>query len=410
MKKRKKNIWILSIVALIIIIVIILKVSLNKKGESVTLGRASITDITERIPANGKIKPVTEIKISPDVSGEIVELNVDEGDEVHKGDLIIKIRQDIYISLRDRAEASLNSVKAQYIQQTAQFEQAQLDFKRNKVLYEKKAISTQEYEKSNANYAMAKGQLDAAEFNIASAEASLKEAEENLLKTTIYSPIDGIVSSLSVEKGERVVGTSQMAGTEMLRIADFNKMEVAIDVNENDIIRIEEGDTAIIDVDAYPGKTFKGTVTKIANSAKNVNAGNDQITNFEVKVEILPDSYRDLSLGGKIPFRPGMSASVEIETVKKTGILSIPLQSVIVRDNIEFDEKGIGKSGEYVFLYDKGSSTVKAEKITTGIQDLNNIEILSGNISDSTVIVTGPYNMITKILNDGTKVVPINKL
>lgn len=388
----------------------VLNVSLKNKGVGVTLGKAAITDITERIPANGKIKPVTEIKISPDVSGEIVELNVDEGDEVHKGDLIIKIRQDIYLSLRDRAEASLNSVKAQYLQQTAQFKQAELDYKRNRILYEKKAISTQEFEKSNASYAMAKGQLDAAEFNIKSAEASLKEAEENLLKTTIYSPIDGIISSLSVEKGERVVGTSQMAGTEMMRIADFNKMEVAIDVNENDIIRISEGDTAIIDVDAYPGQDFKGIVTKIANSAKNVNANTDQITNFEVKVEILPDSYKDLSISSRIPFRPGMSASVEIETIKKMNILTIPLQSVIVRDNIEFDEKGIGKSGEYVFLYDKGSSTVKAAGITTGIQDLNNIEILSGEISDSTVIVTGPYNVITKILNDGTKVVPINKL
>ena len=270
MGKRRKGIrYTLSTAAVIVAAVVLYALFRTDKGEPVVISRPARETIIEKIPANGKIRPVTEVKISPDVSGEIVELNVEEGDRVQKGDLIIKIRQDVYISLKDRAEASLNSTRAQYRQQKASFDQAEQNYNRNLDLYEKRAISLQEFEASTAEYEMASEQLKAAEFNIESATASLREAEENLTKTVIYSPIDGIISSLSVEKGERVVGTSQMAGTEMLRIADFNMMEVLVDVNENDIIRITKGDTADIDVDAYPGRTFKGVVTQIANSAKN---------------------------------------------------------------------------------------------------------------------------------------------
>lgn len=347
--------------------------------------------IIEKIPANGKIRPVTEVKISPDVSGEIVELNIQEGDYVNAGDLIIKIKQDVYISLKDRAMASLNASKAQYRLQQARFNQAEQNLKRNKILHDSKAISAQEFESITAEYDMAKEDLKAAEFNVQSATASLNEAEENLLKTTIYSPINGIISVLNVEKGERVVGTSQMAGTEMLRIADFGNMEVLVDVNENDIIKVSLGDTAEIDVDAWPGQLFKGIVTKIANSAKNLSSTSvNDVTNFAVTIEILKDSYTRLLEKNPIPFRPGMSASVEIKTETKDNVLMLPLQSVT--------------ADESVFVYDRISGTVKKIAVKTGIQDIDNIEITDGITSDSLLIVTGPYGIITNTLNDGMAV------
>lgn len=395
MKKKNKSIRTLIILAAAVAVAAVLYGILHRDtGIPVTVSRPSKGLIVEKIPANGKIHPVTEVKISPDVSGEIVELNVDEGDRVSKGDLIIKIRQDVYISLRDRAEASLNSTKAQYQQQKAGFVQAEQNYLRNRQLYGQGAISLQEFQASTAEYEMAREQLKAAEYNIESASASLAEAVENLTKTVIYSPIDGIISSLSVEKGERVVGTSQMAGTEMLRIADFNMMEVLVDVNENDIIRISLNDTADIDVDAYPGRTFRGIVTQIANSAKNLTgttASVTDVTNFEVKVRILPESYKDLLAVDPIPFRPGMSASVEIETDRKEGVVTVPLQAVT--------QEG------FVFLYDSTASCVKAVKVTTGIQDIGDIEITSGLPSpDSVWIVTGPYGTVSKMLEDGMKV------
>lgn len=395
MKKKNKSIRTLIILAAAVALAAVLYGILHRDtGIPVTVSRPSKGLIVEKIPANGKIHPVTEVKISPDVSGEIVELNVDEGDRVSKGDLIIKIRQDVYISLRDRAEASLNSTKAQYQQQKAGFVQAEQNYLRNRQLYGQGAISLQEFQASTAEYEMAREQLKAAEYNIESASASLAEAVENLTKTVIYSPIDGIISSLSVEKGERVVGTSQMAGTEMLRIADFNMMEVLVDVNENDIIRISLNDTADIDVDAYPGRTFRGIVTQIANSAKNLTgttASVTDVTNFEVKVRILPESYKDLLAVDPIPFRPGMSASVEIETDRKERVVTVPLQAVT--------QEG------FVFLYDSTASCVKAVKVTTGIQDIGDIEITSGLPSpDSVWIVTGPYGTVSKMLEDGMKV------
>ena len=394
--KRKKNKGLkrlLAAVAVILVAAVVYAVLRQDKGETVTVARPSLGTIVERIPANGKIHPVTEVKISPDVSGEIIELNVEEGDRVSRGDLVIKIRQDVYISLRDRAAATLNATKAQYEQQKASFTRAEQNYLRDKQLYGRKAISLQEFQASTAEYEMARGQLDAAEYNIESAAASLDEAEENLIKTVIYSPIDGIVSSLSVEKGERVVGTSQMAGTEMLRIADFDMMEVLVDVNENDIIRISKGDTADIEVDAYPGRKFKGVVTQIANSAKNL--GNTtsltDVTNFEVKVRILPGSYSDLLASDHIPFRPGMSASVEIETERRDSALTVPLQAVTPNG--------------CVFIYDRTTSTVRKTAVTTGIQDIGHIEVLSG-LNDTVEIVTGPYSTISKILKDGTEVRP----
>ena len=398
MKKKKNKALrnILAAVAVILAAAIIYAVLGQENGEPVTVAVPSTGTIVERIPANGKIHPVTEVKISPDVSGEIIELNVEEGDRVSRGDLVIKIKQDVYISLRDRAAATLNATRAQYQQQKASFTQAEQNYMRNKQLYGQKAISLQEFQASTAEYEMAREQLNAAEYNIESAVASLDEAEENLTKTIIYSPIDGIVSSLSVEKGERVVGTSQMAGTEMLRIADFDMMEVLVDVNENDIIRISKGDTTDIEVDAYPGRIFKGVVTQIANSAKNLGSTTTaltDVTNFEVKVRILQESYADLLTSDPIPFRPGMSASVEIETERKDGVMTVPLQSVT--------------PDGCVFVLDRTSSTVRKVEVTTGIQDIGNIEILSGLGSEDTVeIITGPYSTISRILEDGMTVHP----
>jgi len=390
-KKRKGIRYTIIVMAAAVTAAVLFALLRTDKGEPVVINRPTRETIIERIPANGKIRPVTEVKISPDVSGEIIELNVDEGDRVRKGDLIIKIRQDVYISLKDRAEASLNSTKAQYRQQKAAFDQAEQNYNRNRDLYEKRAISLQEFEASTAEYGMAAEQLKAAEYNIESATASLSEAEENLIRTVIYSPIDGIISSLSVEKGERVVGTSQMAGTEMLRIADFNMMEVLVDVNENDIIRITKGDTADI---AYPGRTFKGVVTQIANSAKNLTAATSaltDVTNFEVRIRLLPASYADLLENDPIPFRPGMSASVEIETDRQDNALTVPLQAVT--------------SEECLFTYDPSTATVCSVKVSTGIQSIEKIQITGGlEEADSLWIVTGPYSTVNRLLEDGMKV------
>jgi len=402
----KKNIkWIL-LFATVVIIGLIIYGSKNKKNSiSVTTETVSKKTITEVIPANGKIKPVVEVKISPDVSGEIIELNFKEGDPIKKGDLIIKIKQDVYISMRDRAEASLNSIKAQLTQMMAQYNQIELNYQRNKTLFEQKAISESDYESALSQYEVVKEQMKAAEFNVKSASASLKEAQENLIKTTIYAPMDGIISKMSVERGERVVGTSQFAGTEMLRIANFKDMEVLVDVNENDIIRIKPNDTTTIEVDAYPDRKFTGIVTQIANSAKNIGSALEQVTNFEVKVYILPESYSDLVNAGKNPFRPGMSASVSIQTAKKSDILTIPIQAITTRADLLSDttKKSLGGNEVVEQVFVMKGDTLEVRKITTGIQDLNNIEVLTG-IKDGDVVVTGPYAAISKTLKSGSKV------
>ncbi|HIZ86506.1 MAG TPA: efflux RND transporter periplasmic adaptor subunit [Candidatus Coprenecus stercoravium] len=391
-KKRRKAIRITALTALAVTAALTIGALRSGTEETVTVSRPDTGSITERIPANGKIQPVTEVPISPDVSGEIVELYVDEGDTVGKGDLLLRIRQDTYLSVRAQAEAALNAAKARYAQQEASLDKSRQSYMRSRRLYERQSVSLQEYESAEAEYLMAKAQLEAYEYDIDNAEASLKEAEDNLTRTTIRSPIDGIVSVLCVETGERVVGTSQMAGTEMLRIADLNEMEVVADVNENDIIRISKGDTADIDVDAYPGRRFKGTVTKIANSAKNITSAAgilSDVTTFEVKIRILPEPHGEIPA---YPFRPGMSASVEIKTARRDSTVTVPLQSV---------------TPDYgVFIYEAGTSTVRKVQVETGIQDIGDIEILSGLGSpDSVWIVTGPYSTISRILTDGMKVI-----
>ena len=403
-KKRSKKRFLLTVSAIFILILII--VSLFFKGDEgveVTVAYPEVGSITESVPANGKIQPVTEVKISPDVSGEIVELNCEEGDRVEAGDLLIKIKQDLYISAVEQAEASLNSIKAQYLQQKAQLVQIEASHLRNQKLFEQNTISRQELETSTSQYQVAVEQLNAANYNIKSAEAALREAKENLVKTTIYAPMSGIISDLAVEKGERVVGTSQMAGTEMLRIADMEKMEVLVDVNENDIIRLSQNDTAYIEVDAYPNRKFKGIVTQIANSAtgSGTTISTDMVTNFEVKVAILPDSYNDLKKKNPIPFRPGMSASVSIITEKKENAITVPIQAITTRQDL--GENGSDIVKEYVFLYDSLAKSVEPVEITTGIQDMMNIEVTSG-VTGKQQIVTGPYRAINKDLKKGSVV------
>ena len=406
MSINKKLKWVIFIIIGLIIVLIVVSSLKGKKATTVTTETIVKKDIVEVIPANGKIKPVVEVKISPDVSGEIVELNVKEGDRVKKGQLIIKIKQDVYLSMRDRAEASLNATRAQYTQQKASLNQIELAYKRNKLLYEQKAISEADYENFLSQYEVAKEQLKGAEFNVKSASAGLKEAQENLYKTTIYAPMDGVVSKLNVEKGERVVGTSQMAGTEMLRIANFEEMEVLVDVNENDIIRIKQNDTATIEVDAYPNRKFKGLVTQIANSAKNLSSAVDQVTNFEVKIFVLPESYSDLIKLGTNPFRPGMSASVSIQTNRRAGVIAVPLQAITTRTDLLSDSLKKTLTGndaiEQVFVLGK-ENKVEVRRITTGIQDLNYIEVLSG-LKENDIVITGPYSAISKTLKDKTLV------
>lgn len=361
----------------------------------VEVSKPSMKEITEIISANGKIQPVTEVKIAPDVSGEIVELNIIEGQKVQKGDLLLKIKPDVYESILDRSKASLNSSSAQKEQIEVQLAQAESDYNRNKKLYEDKAITLAEFEKISTQYENLKAQNKMAEFGIKSSEAALKESTDNLSKTIIYAPMSGTVSLLSVEIGERVVGAVQMTGTEMLRLADLTKMEVKAEVNENDIVRVSLGDTANIEVDAYVGKVFKGVVTQIANTAK-ATATADQITNFEVIIYILPESYEYLvSDTNPTPMRPGMSTSVDIITERRE-VVSVPVQSVALRD-IE------GVSKEVVFLWEADSSRVKIVPVETGIQDVTDIEITSG-LDTLNQIVIGPYSVISKRLEDKEKV------
>ena len=405
MAKNKSRKYILAAAAALIVVLIAIGKNKNPKGIPVTVAAPQIESITESIPANGKIQPVTEVKISPDVSGEIIKLYFQEGDAVKKGDLILQIKQDLYISARDRAEASLNSTRAQYAQQEAQYKQCELNHSRNKALFAKGTISAADYEKSTAELEIAKSQLTAAQYNVLSAEASLKESEENLTKTNIYAPMDGTISKLSVEIGERVVGTSQMAGTEMLRIADLSKMEVLVDVNEIDINRLALGDTATIEIDAYPNRKFTGSVTHIANSSKNsgTTVTADQATNFEVKVNIHPRSYASLETRGNIPLRPGMSATVSICTQKKQNVITVPLQSITTRKVSEDSLKYIGNIVQQVFVYDKNTGKVNVREIETGIQDMTKIEVTKG-LDTSCRIVTAPYSAISRELKEGSDV------
>lgn len=396
--------------------------------------------IVETITANGKVRPQTEVKISPDVPGEIVELYVVEGQQVERGQLLLNIKPDTYISIRDRAGAAVNNARAQLAnakarlaQVTAQYEQAGRNYQRSKRLFEQQTISDSEYENARANYRVAQAEVEAAgqsvnasEYSVKSAIASLDEAEENLSRTTIFAPMSGTISRLNVEQGERVVGTAQMAGTELMRIANLNLMEVLVEVNENDIVRVNRNDTAIIEVDAYMGQDFRGVVTEIANSASVANLGADQITNFEVKILILQDSYEHLmpaTGSDRFPFLPGMSATVDIRTNSKPDVLAIPIQAVTTRSDSLLATANIGNHqetlsegngpertgivsantmNEVVFVLGD-DNTVIIKKVETGIQDNYFIEIVSG-LKEGDVVVSAPYSAISRTLGPDSRV------
>jgi len=411
-----KNNKILKILLPIVVILIIFAV-IGKKagwfGKALTLKvaveNAEKRTIVETITANGKIQPEKEVKISPDVSGEIVELTVKEGYHVEKGQLLLRIKPDNYISQKDRSLAEISSAQARRAQAEAQYIQAELSFQRSKQLYDQQTISKSDFEQAQATYTVAKATVDAAKFAITSAEASLKDANENLTKTSIYAPMTGTVSMLLVELGERVAGTNLMAGTELMRVADLSRMEAQVQVNENDIPRVKLGDTALIEVDAYLDQKFKGIVTEIANSAKTTGVSADQVTNFDVKILVLPESYQKLvDAGDKNPFRPGMSATVDIRTQSKSDILAVPIQSVTTRT----DTTKIGGTPSVkdirtlVFITD--GKYALAKDVKTGIQDNSYIEILSG-VALNDRVISAPFSAISKKLSDSTLIEVVKK-
>ena len=410
-----KNNKILKTLIIVVVVLLVFSVIGKKAGwfgkavtVKVAVEYAQKRNLTEVITANGKIQPEKEVKITPDVSGEIVELTVKEGDHVEKGELLLRIKPDIYISQRDRALAAISSARARLAQAEAQYTQADLSYKRTKQLFEEQTISKSDFEQAEASYNVAKSEVDAAKFSVVSAEASVKEANETLIKTSIYSPMTGTVSMLLVELGERVAGTNLMAGTEIMRIADLSRMEAQVEVNENDIVRAKVGDTALIEVDAYLDQKFKGVVTEIANSAKTTGVSADQVTNFDVKIFILPESYKALSVNDKHPFRPGMSATVDIQTVSKAGIITVPIQAVTTRNDTANKASSVSEEDIRTLVFTTDGKYALAKDVKTGIQDNNYIEIVSG-VQDSARVISFPFSAISKKLSDSTLVEIVKK-
>ena len=412
--KNKTLRIVLIATALLIVLLAVAKRSgwIGKESTTeVEVAESFRTDIIEIVTASGKIQPELEVKISPEVSGEIVALDIQEGDAVTEGQLLLRINPDIYEAAVNRTQAAVNSTRSSVAQAKAQFLELEKNHKRNEGLFAKGAISQQEFDASLRAFQVAQLGVESSEFQLKSAEANLKEARDNLNRTTIYSPTSGTVSMLNVEAGERVVGTAQMAGTELLRVADLTQMEVLVEVNENDIVRVALNDTARIEVDAFLGEQFKGVVTQIANSANLMAAGVDQVTNFEVKVRILPESYAHLnSVGSSIsPLRPGMTASVEIETDKQAQILVVPIQAVTLRNDTASGRsarerrEGADKADEMEVVFLEKNGIARIQAVETGIQDDKNIHITSG-LEDGQTIIIGPYSAVSKTLNSGDAV------
>lgn len=444
MTKKKNGLlkWLGIAIAVLLVIGIIGKKAgwIGKEEKTaVAVEKAIKRNITEIVSASGKIQPEVEVKITPDVSGEIVELKVIEGQPVKKGDLLLRILPDIYQSNVDRTMAGLNasktsfeSAKARVVQAESQLKRAESSYERNKRLYDEKLISANEFEVVKSSYEVAKAELEAAKesvrganFNIQSAAAGVKESQDNLRKTSIFAPVDGTISRLNKEKGERVVGTNMMEGTEIMVIANLNEMEVSVDVNENDIIRVSVGDSADVEVDAYQNKKFKGIVTEVANSSTNATLNIDQVINFKVKVRILRESYQELEAtrNGKSVFNPGMSATVDIHTNSVSNVIAVPIQAVTTRDtsikkfsfgndgelqdesvqavNNTSDDKN--KKVELVFVVNDGK--VNWVPVKSGIQDNSFIEIISG-LKEGDQVVIAPYSAITKDLfnNDAVEI------
>lgn len=455
--KRRSNNWILWTLFVLVVLLIVFAILGKRMGwiggdasTEVAVEKAELRTIIETVKANGKIYPSVEVKISPDVSGEIRSLTAEEGAIVNKGDLLAVIDADIYRSMVDKAIAAENNAKAalasskanlaslktnvaslqaRVLQAEAQVGQAQGDFERSEQLYNDKVVSKVDYENTQTRYNTALADLEAAKqavegakqniegakqniegagFTIESAKANVKESRDNLNKTNIFAPMTGMVSLLNVKQGERVVGTAQMTGTEMMRIANFENMEVRVDVSENDVVRVSKGDTAIIEVDAYTDREFIGTVDQIASSAQGVGSiTQNEITNFTVKVLILKDSYTDLVEDKTtIPFRPGMSASVEIQTKRINNVLTVPIQAVTTRSASGDTLKTAKDIEEVVFTIDS-LKTVKSI-VKTGIQDESYIEIKDGLNEDQEVIIA-PFRTVNKKFKGDEKVKVVDK-
>jgi HlyD family secretion protein len=422
MKKNKKAIII--VVVIILVLIVVAAVAGGGKGDKMAVNLTEVTklDITEYVNANGKIQSAVDVKISSEVSGEIIELAVKEGDMVKEGDLLLKINPDIYISSLNRARAAVNTAKANLAnakaglaQVKAQFINSKRAFERNEKLYKSGAISQAEFENIESTYEVGKAQVDAskqsvvaAEFSVKSSEATLKEANDNLKRTAIFSPQAGTVSALTVEQGERVVGTAQMQGTAMMNVANMKKMEVHVDVNENDIIRVKIGDTALVEVDSYLGKKFKGEVIEIANAAASLGTGTDQVTNFAVKIALIDDGYEGLMEGkpaGFSPFRPGMSAAVEIITKSVKNIIAVPIESVTTRSDStgKVNRRSTDADKEFECVFVKEGTKAIMRKVKTGIQDNKNIQITEG-LEPGEEVISGPYSAISRTLKNNVSV------
>lgn len=447
----KKLIWFIASLLVIILVLVILKVKGvigKEEGIKVSVEKVGKHTITETVTASGKIYPEIEVKMSSDISGEIVELNVQEGDSVRKGQQLAKIYADIYSNQRNQAAAQVNQQEAMVENSNAQLpglkatmDAAQAQYDRQKTLLAQKVISLSEFETATTGLRTAEASYNAALQNVhsnlaavSSAKANLAIQAENVSRTTITSPLSGVVSLLSVKKGERVVGNSMMAGTEMMRVADMSKIEAIVDVGENDIPKVHLGDSAIVEVDAYNNRKFKGIVTQIASSivasaAATTGSSTNDVTNYKVHIRLDPASYQDL-MDNKRPkslvFRPGMTANADIQTTTHKDVLSVPINAVTTREKVAGstaaakDKKPVedangdvktasttGDLDEVVFLLQPDKS-VKQVSVKTDVQDINNIEIVSG-LNQGEEVVTGPYGTVSKILNNGTKVMVVDK-
>jgi HlyD family secretion protein len=413
--KKKTLIIIVSVVLLLLVLLIAGKKAgwFGNSGlfKEVEISKIEPIDIVETVAATGKIQPEVEVMLSSEVSGEIIELPIKEGQQVEKGDLLVKINPDLIQSALSQSQAGLQNVRAQLSQAEASLRNAELVYNRNKSLFEKGVISKADWERSVADYEIAQANKQSAYYNVQSASANVKQSQDNLSRTSIYAPMSGTISKLSVELGERVVGTAQMAGTEIVRVANLNNMEVEVDVNENDIVKVALGDSTIVEVDAYLKREFRGVVTEIANSAQTALSA-DQVTNFKVKVRILPDSYKDLVAGKPAyfsPFRPGMTATVDIITNKKQKVIGVPISAIVIKTDTSATKKmpvketTAASSEKFECVFVKVGDEAKLRVITTGIQDDSNIEITSG-LTENDVVITGPYNTVTKTLKSGDKV------
>ena len=417
---KKKLIWIIAIVLVLMIILIVGKKSGwfgdNGNYKEVEITKIELIDIIETVAATGKIQPEIEVSLSSEVSGEIIELPILEGQQVEKGDLLVRINPDLTQAALNQSQAGLQNVRALLEQAEASMKNSKLNYERNKQLFEKGVISKAEWDQSVTDYDMAQANVKSAYYNVQSAVANVKLTQDNLSKTNIFAPMSGTISKLSVELGERVVGTALMAGTEIVRVANLNNMEVEVDVNETDIVKVSLGDSTIVEVDAYLKREFRGIVTEIANSAENTISA-DQVTNFKVKVRIIPESYADLTEGKPeyfSPFRPGMTATVDVITNKKEKVIGVPISSIVIKTDTTAGKKTRKKEvtseniEKFECVFVKVGEEAKLRVVTTGIQDDTNIEIVTG-LNEEDEVITGPYNTVTKILEIGDKIKPITE-